>query len=202
MPDIAYLPADVGLCGIAGPLDLVGEVVAVGESTPVPCRWKPVHAFVLDSTFTLIEAAAHVQVVPVAKYTSTDSQPAVIFRIRSLTDEQRLAVAERARSLLTDDYGFGDVVAAAVDKALSWLAGRDVVAARKLAPFRTERDCSALVAQAVHDTCGWSFCRLPAQAVEPADIWCDYLERPGEYEIVYAADPLLKTIFAHHAANM
>jgi hypothetical protein len=190
MPD--FLPGDVGLCGLAGPLDIVGEVVAVGESTPEPCRWKPVHAFVLDSSYTLIEAAEHVQVVPVAKYTSTDSQPSVILRIRSLTDEQRLAVAERARSLLTASYGFGDVVAAAVDKALSWLTGRDVVAARKLAPFRTERDCSVLVAQAVYDTCGWSFCRLPAQAVEPADIWCDYLERPGEYEVVFCSPQLTK----------
>ena len=192
MPDISYLPGDLGICGIAGPLDIVGEVVAAGESTPEPCQWKPTHAFILDSSYTLIEAAAHVQVVPVAKYTSADSQPAVILRIRSLTDEQRLNVAERARSLLTDDYGFGDVVAAAVDKALSWLAGRDVAAARKLAPFRTERDCSVLVAQAVYDTCGWSFCRLPVQAVEPADIWCDYLERPGEYEVVFCLPQLEK----------
>ena len=192
MPDIAYLPADVGLCGIADPLDLVGEVVAVGESTPTPCRWKPVHAFLLDSSYTLIEAAAHVQVVPVAKYTLPTSQPSIIIRIRSFTDEQRLAVSERARSLLTASYGFGDVVAAGIDRVLSWLAGSDVVAARTLASFRTERDCSVLVAQAVYDTCGWSFCGLPVQAVEPASIWCDYLERPGEYQVVFCSDCLRK----------
>ena len=190
MPD--FLPGDIGLCAPNGSGDIPGQIIVAAEVDPDKCpRWA-CHAWICDSTTTLIEAAVRVQQCDISKYTSTGSQPSLVLRVRSLTDEQRLDAADRARTLLTQSYGFGDILADGADSVLSWFARRDVVVFRRWAPYRTERDCSVLVAKCLYDAAGWAFCRLPTQAVEPSNICCDYLERPGEYQVVFCSDCLRK----------
>lgn len=192
---IEYFPADIGLSAPNGIFDISGEIIAAVETEPDPkCPKWPCHAWLTSSTpQTLIEALSHVTISPISKYTLPGSQPSLVLRVRSWTDAQRQAAADKAMTMVGNRYGFEDVLADAVDSVLSLAEHHDVIEARKGAPVDTTRDCAVLVAICTAMN-AWAFCRYPVSAVEPSTIFCDYWDRPDAYEVVFCAESLKKFI--------
>jgi hypothetical protein len=192
MPD--YLPADIICVAPNGRWDIPGDIITLAETVPDNrCPKWSCHSAIVYDPATIIEQLWKCEHNTISKYTQPGSQPAMVLRVASWTDAQRQAAAGMAYGMIGSPYGVADVLADAVDSAVSAIEGRDVVYARKGAPVATTRDCSVMVARCAAVN-SWSFCGLGVSAVEPSDIYCDYMERPGEYEMVFCAESLRRYV--------
>jgi hypothetical protein len=104
---------------------------------------------------------------PLRDYRRAGADSVVIYRLQTLTDAQRAAVAAAARSYVGKRYGWLQVLADAGD----WLLGSRWFF-RGMLPADRNPVCSAVVALS-YAVVGYRFRALPPTDITPDDIWDD-----------------------------
>jgi hypothetical protein len=149
------------------------------------------HAAVCVDALNLIEATLPVvKKNPISKYITDPKNVMVCIRVKSLTDDQRNAVATNAGAFLGRLYGWNKLILHLGDNIVSWFARKDVFFFRKLITNQKLPICSELVADC-YQPVGWTFCGIKPEEVQPMDIFTDFAKRPKEYAVVYCDQTLL-----------
>jgi hypothetical protein len=111
------------------------------------------------------------------------SEMVSMFRHRHLTDSQRRAVAEKAKSYVGRKYGYLKIGAHLGDYGLSRLFGHEVYFCRRIAGIDKYPICSWVVAFAYAEI-GVLFLGKKPGFVEPDDIWDEVTKHPETWENV------------------
>ena len=139
------------------------------------------HTAIVGFENDVIEALVHVVETPFDEWVKANSDFKV-YRCTTLTDEDRVIVAEYAEGLVGKNYGFLKLIPHALDGFLQKVLGGQIYLFRRLCLLENYPNCSWAA--------GWSYLQImmelgaPARYADP-DTQEDYVKIHKDWELFY-----------------